>query len=46
MVDWVAFYVVNHFEEVLWTDLGDALGPLRDIVLSDFLGRIHSKFVR
>lgn len=44
--DWIASYVTNHSGEVLWTDLGDALGPLHDIVLSDFLGCIHSRFVR
>lgn len=45
MADWVASLVANHSSEVLWTHLGDAPSPFRDIILSDFLGCIQSRIV-
>lgn len=33
----MASYIANHIGDILWTHMDDALAPLRDIILSDFL---------
>lgn len=45
VVDWVAFFVAEHLDEVFSTDLGNASIPFRDILFYDLVGCIYTRLV-
>lgn len=44
-IDWIAIYVAEHSSDHLWTDMREVSGYFKDILLSFFLGCIHTRFV-
>lgn len=45
IADWITFYIIEYSEVFLWIDLEEVPGQLRNIVLSNFLGCIHTRFL-
>ena len=45
VADWIISYIVEHLEDFFWTDMGEVLGQLHNIVLSDFLGYIYNRLI-
>lgn len=37
VTDWMASFVANHFDDILWTWIDNAPAPFHNIIFSDFL---------